>query len=314
VVKEYDFSTMNAPSLANAMELFAKVHELLEEEKDKKVRAFRQDEMMAAYEKAAHSLLYTDAPADDEILIEKSDEFAERLRGRRQYDRMNELYLKTFERLKNPALKADAAIKLGTINVVYLEKYKVAENFFNQVLTELKVNDATLLRRAYIGLGDTYRFIGDHEKSLSFYEKAEEINVTGQRSYAQDQARKGGLSRMIEAYIRDGDHEAATDNLNTWLWEYPLDRLSGYANILVAKNYALAEDYRLAVNELLSVARVDPKNNYAAEALYLAAEYLMKMRQNEQAQKVLQQLVRQYPETPLKEQVEILIKKLEIIK
>ena len=119
---------------------------------------------------------------------------------------------------------------------------------------------------------------------------------------------------MIESYIREGDHETSTDNINTWLWEYPLDRLSGYANILVAKNYAMVEDYRLAVNELLSLARVAPKNNYADEALFLAAQYLVKAKQLERAHKVLQQILAHYPETPLKEQVEVLAKKLEIIK
>ena len=183
---------------------------------------------------------------------------------------MNDLYLQTLKRLKKPIMKADAAIKIGIINVIYLENYKAAENFFNKVITELKVEDFKILRRAYLGLGDTYRFIGDYEISLSFYQKAADIDVTEKRTYAKDQARKGGLSRMIESYIREGDHETATQKLELWLWEYPLDKLSGYANILIANNHALVKDYRLAINELLAVARVTPKNNYADDALYLA--------------------------------------------
>jgi len=314
VVRKYDFSSMNAAALASAMELFAKVRKGLKDEKDKKMRALQQREMMSAYEKAAHFLLYTNLPADDELLLDKTDEYAEALLERKKYDEMNNLYLLTLKRLKKPVMKADAAIKIGNINVIYLENYKAAETFFNKVITEFKVEDFKTLRRAYIGLGDTFRIIDDYEKCLSFYRKAAAISVTDKRTYAKDEARKGGLSRMIEFYIREGDHETATEKLQTWLWEYPLDRLSGYASILIAKNHVLVKNYRLAVNELLAVARVTPKNNYADEALYLAAEYLMKMGQNEQAQKVLRQILSRYPETPLKEKVEVMIKKIEIIK
>ena len=313
-ITNYDFAKMNAPSLANAMELFDKVHEILAEEKDKTVRNLQQTQMTNAHKRAARFLLYTDIEADDAILLAKSGEYAARLMAEKKYDEINQLYLKTYDRMKDPKMKAEVAIQIGNLNVFYLHKYKAAENFFNKVISELKVTDFNITRKAYLGLGDAYRFIGDRDKCEDYYKKAAAIDVTGKRTYAQNEARKGGLSRMIEDYIRLEDHETATDLLDTWLWEYPLDRLSGYASILIAKNCVLVGQYDLATNELLSIGRVDPKNNYADEALFLAAQYLIKMRKKPEALELLKKILVEYPETPDKTNIEIMVKELEAVK
>jgi len=291
IVRRYDLSRMHAEGLANVLALFKDLDE------------------SRLYKNAAKVLLFQTDPVPDLIRFIRTIEFADFLEKEGDIQTLLALFRNSFEKLNDARLKAEIAARAGSAHLFYLADVKSAESYFRQVISELKYNDFTTLRRGYIGMGDVYRYRGDYEKARNYYRKAADIKIFD-RNYAQNQSRLGAFDRTVEDFLRRGELEAATDTLNTWLWEYPEERLAGRANILLIRKLFMEGRYQLAINEAEALTRVDPKNNYADEALKIAAQAYLKLNKKKEAAQTLQVLVEDYPESRFNKEASETLKKL----
>ena len=115
------------------------------------------------------------------------------------------------------------------------------------------------------------------------------------------------LARAIEFYINQkyskhprhvqqaiADHETAAQMLDTWEWEYPTQKLLGHSTVLRARLAHKLKQYDVAIPELEELIGVNPKTNYAGEALIVLAEAYFAKGEPKKARNVLKTLIADY--------------------
>ncbi|MBN2310517.1 MAG: PKD domain-containing protein, partial [Candidatus Hydrogenedentes bacterium] len=146
---------------------------------------------------------------------------------------------------------------------------------------------------AFSDLGDYYRRKGEAARARDYYADARE--AAGQPATATI---RGGYAQGALEYLRRNQPEAALDTIAAWEQAFPEDKLAGYLSVLKAIALLKHEQTPLAFAEVRDMFSCNPGNNYAAHALLLLGD-CSALLGSADAAAYYQQLLRDYPESPL---------------
>jgi tetratricopeptide (TPR) repeat protein len=284
IVAAYDLEKLPPADLANAFYLFYRVG----------------DHAMAT--RVGKLLLLADVKLDPKLRINRTHQFAEvLLQHSREYPAAEQLYAAAESRL--PAAEHSGrlamAVSSGDVALNYRKDLKAALAAYTRALEDYA--DAARppeKRKLYVAIGNVYLYRGDHAKAKTWFEKAAAIPVV-KRSAEEDILRKSTYARTMESYLVKGELEFGETALRTWEWEYPLDKLDGYLVLLRARYHAAKEELDEAAFLANVVVAVNPRSNYADQALDLGAKWLERLGRYDEAVARLETLKADYPESPL---------------
>jgi len=206
-------------------------------------------------------------------------------------------------RLKAPAQKARLALETAETLLRNLHEYDQAEGQYRRVLkTYPAVAGDAVLRRAYIGMGDVWRHRGKTDEARRAYEAAVDIRI---KVYTPAQAavRVGTLARYVEEYTRERQWEWAFEFLDVWAWEFPFGKLQGHWSLLRVRALVAKGDREEALREAADLLAASPDSPYAVRLLMEAAECHIALGSRDQARRLLETAVEDYPEDPCREEV-----------
>lgn len=279
-VARYDFETLDLPSLAMAVDLFD--HEGM---RDPLIRA-------------ASTLVLKREGAPEEDLHRVGLLLGERLREDGRADDAIKIYRRAEQRLKTPARKAQLAVQTGEALLRNLHRHDAAEEEYQRVLEVYAAGAArATLRRAHIGMGDIRRHRGKTGEAREAYEAAAKIQVK-QFTPTQAAVRIGTLARYVEEFTRKRDWEWAFKFLEDWAWEFPAEKLEGHWSLLRARALVAKGNQEEALREAMDLLAANPESPHAVRLLILAAECEVAAGRMDQARRLLQTAVEDYPEDP----------------
>ena len=264
IVSRYDFVAADPRDLAAAVAILKRA---------------RQDDAIL---RAGDALVKRDsAPAD--VLAEAVPVYAEVL-ARKDPPRAVAALLKAVEMTNAAPARALLTAKAGRVALAAGDVER-AEAAFQQTVKKyaaLPASDA--LRDARIGIGDVARLRGRYDDALAAYQAVRPVKAS---SFEKQAVAKGDLARHAEAYIRQRMYHDATDFLDRWEWEFPVDKLEGFSTLLRVRLAMAQKKHDQAADLAEKLVRVNPQSNYAAELLRTiydarkAAEQIVLKRQRE---------------------------------
>jgi tetratricopeptide (TPR) repeat protein len=259
----------------------------------------------------SRTLLYETEHVSDVGLFNETERLARLyLDKRRDAKSAVEVYLNGEKRVGLADWKAVLAERAAALVLGELWDIDRAREYYRRVLDTYKGAKPETRRRALMGLAEIAVFSGDGKEAERLLREADAIPV--RRSEQGGAAvRVGSLSRAVEDYIRRGELADARDLLDAWEWEYPLDRLVGYSTVLRARLAVRRGEFPQAIRLLASLVQVNPRSNYAAEALMGAAECYVSVGDKSKARDAYRRVLSEYPESPF---VKTAITKLEGLK
>ena len=274
IVGEYDFASLSAEANAHAILLL---------ERGRASHAVRRaGEAFIARKEAPAGLIGQVVPMIAETMQPKQRQ---------------EAYLKAAKMTRNASVQADMTERAGRVSLRDLGDTQGAMDLFQRVLRQFAARTTgPPIRRAKIGMGDVWRARGDYEEARKAYATAgygEKINV------ARLEITKGDYARHVEDYLRKGRFAYATEFIERWEMDIPLDKLEGYWSLLVVRMHVKQKQYKEAALEASTLVKVNPRSNYAARLLLLAAETYRKLGKDAEEKAALKQIVEKYPESPL---------------
>jgi len=276
-VAEYDFHTLDLASLHLAVELF--------DYRDMSVPLIAAAAAFLEREGSEEEALYRVALAQGRHL-RKTGRGAEAVAVFRRVE----------PRLSNPARRAGCTLEAAETLLEDLQQHDEAEREFQRVLADYAaIGEKTLLRRAHIGLGDVARHRGKTEDAQHAYRAAAAMPI---RTYTPAQAavRVGTLARYVEEFTRQREWDWAFQYLDEWAWEFPEEKLGGHWSLLRAQALAAKGDRQESLREALDCLAAAPQNPYAVRLLMLAAECETALGHGDQARRLLETAVEDYPE------------------
>jgi len=279
-IAQYDFPTLDLPSLALAVDLFD--HEGM---RDPLVRA-------------ASTLVLKREGVPEEDLRRVGLLLGERMREDDRADDAITVYRRAEQRLKTPARKAQLAVQTGEALLRDLHQHAAAEKEYQRVLEVYATGaDRATLRRAHIGMGDIRRHRGKTGEAREAYEAAAKIQV---KPFTPTRAavRVGTLARYVEEFTHKRDWEWAFKFLEDWAWEFPLEKLKGHWSLLRARALVAKGNQEEALREAMDLLAANPESPYAVRLLILAAECDVAAGRTDQARRLLETAVEDYPEDP----------------
>lgn len=206
-------------------------------------------------------------------------------------------YLKAGGMTRSTPVRAAMVEAAGRTCLQELNDTEQAMKLFQQVVRQFgPTTTAQAIRRAKIGIGDVWRLRGDYEEAKRAYATAgygAAVNV------ARLEIIKGDYARHAEDYLRKDRFADAREYLEQWQGDIPLDKLEGYWSLLVARMHLRQKQYAAAALEARTLVKVNPRSNYAAELLLLAADACRRLGKDSEAKAALRQIVEKYPESPL---------------
>jgi len=214
------------------------------------------------------------------------------------YRRAIEVFVGAREGVSSSVLKAKLAFEIGDVYFYFLGQFSKALAEYGKIVLKYEGLEDHVVRLAQIRIGDVYRKKGEYDRALTIYKKA---NLLKRRQIPlrKQFVRIGAVSRAVEDYLRRNELDAAYENLCTWQWEYPEEKLRGQWSILNAKLAIKKEQYEEAIKQVVVLVRVNPRSTFAPEGLLLAANCWIELNKPREAGKALKQLVDDYPESPL---------------
>ncbi len=206
-------------------------------------------------------------------------------------------YVTASRMTRSASVRAAMLERAGRTALRDLGDTQQAERLFQQVVRQLgPAASGSAIRGARVGLGDVWRIRGDHEEARKAYTTAgygPKVNL------ARLEIIKGDYARHVEDYLRKGRFADAREYVQRWASDMPLDKLEGYWSLLVVRLYLKEKDYAEAVREAGTLVKVNPSSTYAPELLLLVAGAYRSLGKDDQARRVLRQIVAKYPESPL---------------
>jgi tetratricopeptide (TPR) repeat protein/chitodextrinase len=293
VVSTYDFRKMPAESLRAACEMFDRLRKYED------------------LERVSRVLLFETERVSDAGLMSETERLARvYLDRRRDVKSAVEVYLNGEKRVSVADWKAVLLVRAAALVLGELSDIDRARGYYRRVLDLYKAAKPETRRRALMGLAEVAVFSGDAKEAGRLLGEADAVPV---RKSEQGGAavRVGSLSRAVEDYIRRNEFTSARDLLDEWEWEYPLDRLVGYSTVLRARLQVRRGEYPQAIRLLSSLVQVNPRSNYAAEALMGAAECYLSLGDKPKARDTYKRVLGEYPESPF---VKTALTRLEEIK
>jgi len=293
IASRYDFNAMDADSLMGAALLFRFV------EKPKETLAICR-RIVFNLENASTDALYNAAKAIGEVSEEAGG----------SPDLILNAYKKVLPKLKDKDKQAEIGVLTGLAYLNLMHKPDEAIKQFKDTLTQCASAAPLVLRKAYVGLGDAYRLKAKFEEAMDMYTKAQEIPVSD-KPFRQAAVRIGAFARAIEGYLKAGDLKAAEEFIGAWEWEYPTEKLVGRSSLFKARVLIARKDFAGAVKQLEMLVAANPKSFYAPEALMMAAECYLKLRDKPKAVNALQTVVNDYRDSTLVEDAQKKLKELQ---
>ncbi|MFH1266988.1 MAG: PKD domain-containing protein [Planctomycetota bacterium] len=214
-------------------------------------------------------------------------------------------------RIVDGRLKAECEIEAADVAVGDLLKEDVAKSLLEAATAHLN-KDATgpLASRLNRVWGDYYAATGDGQNAREFYRRAEET-LGSTRSHIERTAWQGAHSRSAEQYVKSGEFPLAAKELRAWQDEFPAEKFDGYLNLMFARYWAGRGKHAEAVALADQQLAVNAASPHVDQLLVLAADCEVKRGQVDRALAVLNQLLRDYPGSPLVPAVRENIAKLE---
>jgi len=208
-------------------------------------------------------------------------------------------------------LKAECEIESADIAVNDLLKQDVAKSLLEAATARLRKGRtgpvASRLERVW---GDYYAHAGDGQNARKSYSQAEAV-LASTRRHIERTAWQGAHSRSVDQFLKTGELDRAAGELRAWQDEFPADKIDGYLNLMFARYWAGREMYAQAVALADCQLAVNPDSPYIDRLLLLAADCEVKRGQVDAALAILNQLLKDYPGSPLVPVVRENIAKLE---
>jgi tetratricopeptide (TPR) repeat protein len=209
-------------------------------------------------------------------------------------------YLQGEKFAKTASVRAALAERAAGTMLDDLADPNAAMATFTRVVRDYgSVSGLQAVRAAKIGIGDVWRARGDLAEARKAYAA---VGYGPGINPARVEIAKGGYAWHVEQYLRDGQFADAEEYIETWGRDIPADKLEGYWSLLVARKCMARKDYAGAAREAAVLVKVNPRSNYAAELLMLAAKAQDKLGKSAEAAAARRQIVQQYPESPLAEE------------
>ena len=279
IVQGYDFAALGAEANANAVLLLHAAG------------------AAGAMAKAGAALLARDSGPPDALVSESvplvAAELAPAARVR--------AYFQGEKLAKTASVRGDMAGRAARTMLEELGDPNGAMAVYNRVLRDYgAVRALQSVRAAKIGIGDVWRARGNLAEARRAYTAARYDR--GVRRTGVEIA-KGDFARHVEQYLREGQLADAEEYSEMWGMDIPADKLEGYWSLLVVRKCLARKDYAGAAREAAVLVKVNPRSNYAAELLFLAAGAYDKLGKAAEAAAARRQIVEQYPESPLAAEV-----------
>ncbi len=202
-------------------------------------------------------------------------------------------------KIADAELKAECEIEAADVAVNDLPEPSVAKPLLEAATAHLRRSTTgpipSRLKRVW---GDYYAASGDGQNARKLYAEAESV-LSSPRTHIEREAWKGAHSRSTEQFLKTGELDRAARQLRAWQDEFPADKIGGYLNLMLARYWAGREEYAQAVALAEAQLAVNPASPYVDQLLLLAADCEVKRGQIDQALAFLNQLLKDYPGSPL---------------
>jgi len=208
-------------------------------------------------------------------------------------------------------LRAECEVEAADVNINDLLTAAAAKPLLEAASGNLgrgkKGPVASRLHRVW---GDYYAATGDGEAAQKAYNQAEQL-LGSTRSHAERTAWQGAHSRSTEEFLRTGQWDRALEHMRLWQQEFPAQKIDGCVALAYARYWAGREKYAQAVAQAEQLLTLNAGSPYADQLLWLAADCELKRERVDRALATLHSLLKDYPGSPLVEQVKAKIASLE---
>jgi len=212
-------------------------------------------------------------------------------------------------RMTDPRHRAECQGEAADVVVVSdLLDARRAQSLLDAAAEELTGRDGPVASRSQRIRGDCCAMAGDRAAAERAYAEADRL--LGPRGNHEEQtARRGARSRSTEQFLRTCRWARAGREIDRWQDEFPSDKLGGYLSLLYARYWAGREKHAQAVALAEAIVAVNPDSPYADQLLYLAAACESKQGRPARAVAILNQLLKDYPGSPLVDEVKRRLRK-----
>lgn len=196
-------------------------------------------------------------------------------------------------------LKGECEIQAADVAIGDLLENDVAKPLLEAATAHLQAAAtgpvASRLKRVW---GDYYAATGDGENARKAYAEAESI-LAGTRTHIERTAWQGAHSRSTEQFLKNGELDRAAKELRAWQDEFPIDKIDGYLALMLARYWAARGEPAQAVVLAEALLAVNPESPHVDQLLVVAADCEVKRGQVDRALAFLNQLLKDYPGSPL---------------
>ena len=119
------------------------------------------------------------------------------------------------------------------------------------------------------------------------------------RTHIERTAWQGAHSRSTEEFLKRGELDRAAKQLRAWQDEFPAEKIDGYLSLMLARYWAERKQYAPAVALAEAQLAVNPESPHVDQLLLLAADCEVKRGEVDRALAFLNQLLKDYPGSPL---------------
>ncbi len=277
------------------------------------VRAYEQQERWASGVTAGKAALKPDTPQFDDG---SRYELAQRI-GQIQRERLLDSVAAadTWSAAARVLLKSEwrARCEIEAADLLINELLQTAEaKKLIDIATRQLRNGAApeLLARLHRVRGDVLARQGDGKGARAAYELAAR-SLQDRRNEIAQNAWRGAHSRSVEAHLRDEALDAARQELDLWLAEFPADKVEGYLSLLQARYWVARKAWAPATAVASDLLTVNAASPYADQLVHLAAQCEQQLGHPERAVATYRSLLTDYPGSPLVDAVKNELARLE---
>lgn len=196
-----------------------------------------------------------------------------------------------FEYLKSGAVNGEVNPTNAKYNLGYSflkkENYRQALGFFEQIVTNPRINSAPIEQDAYIRIADCYFMNREYSKALAMYNKVLDFSWQGGDYATFQKAMVAGVNNAKEK----------VNLLSSVSRKYPSSTLIPDANLEIANTYLSNEQFREAIPFLKNVAN-DPNSSLKPKAFLKLGLAYYNLENNKDALTQYTSLLQQFPNSP----------------
>lgn len=213
--------------------------------------------------------------------------------------------------LKDPQLLAEAHLNLVDLALHDRLDGKMAAGHFAAASKLLGDAPTGPLGTQYWRVRADYEALrGKFDEARQSYRNAEKV-LRSTRMDRNTFAKLGSYERSTEAFLQEARPDRAIEVIRQWETEFPLSKLDGAIGFFSAQYWMMRGEYKQTISEARTVAALAPDSAYTDRAIQLAAEALVASKQIPAAIATYQNLVKQYPGSPLVPEVKTAITELQ---